>query len=211
MNIALFGATGTIGSRILAEALSRGHQVTAIARDPSKVANQPNVKAVSADVLDPSAVSDAVKGHDAVVSAYAAPHETPATLLDATRSLIQGTEKAGIKRIVMVGGAGSLEVAPGLQLVNTPDFPAAWKEVAQTAADSLGIYRKEAGNLDWTYFSPAALIEPGERTGTFRLGEDQLVADVDGNSKISAEDYAVALVDELEKPQHVGKRFTAAY
>jgi len=211
MKIALFGATGMIGSRVLAEALSRGHQVTAIARDPSKVASQPNVKTISADVLNPDAVAEAAKSHDAVVSAYGAPHESPQTLLDATRSLIQGVGKADVKRLIMVGGAGSLEVAPGVQLVDTPNFPAAWKEIATSAVSSLDIYRKEASNLDWTYFSPAALIEPGERTGKFRLGGDQLVVDAEGNSKISVEDFAIALVDELEKPQHIGKRFTAAY
>ncbi len=212
MKIALFGATGTIGQRILREALSRGHAVTAITRDPSRVAERnPNLTVVAGDILDPRSVAEAVAGHDAVVSSYAPPQGSEQTIVDATRSLVAGLEQAGVKRLVMVGGAGSLEIAPGIQLVDTPHLPDAWKPIALAHRDALDALRAEGGGLEWTSFSPAAFIEPGERTGTFRLGGDELVSDAAGQSRISAEDYAVALVDELEKPQHVGRRFTAAY
>jgi uncharacterized protein len=125
------------------------------------------------------------------------------------RSLIEGVGKAGVKRLIVVGGAGSLEVAPGVRLVDTPQFPAGWKGIALSHADSLPIYRKAA--LDWTYVSPAAFIEPGQRTGKYRTGGDQLLTDAKGESRISAEDFAVAVVDELEQKRHVRKRITVAY
>jgi len=213
MKIALFGATGMIGQRVLAEAVSRGHQVTAVARDITKVkATGPNVRAVKADILDPNSVAGVVAGHDAVVSAFSPVGDQGLdSLVKSVRSLIAGLKQAGVKRLVAVGGAGSLEVAPGVQLVTVPQFPEAYKAIALAHGDALNVFRKEAGGLDWTSFSPAAVIAPGQRTGQFRLGEDKLVADAKGDSLISAEDYAVALVDELEHPKHIGKRFTAAY
>lgn len=212
MKIALFGATGTVGQRILQEALRRGHTVTAVARDPSRIAEQnPNLTVVAGDMLDPQSVAEVVAGHDAVVSAYAPPQGSEQTIVDATRSLIEGLKRAGVKRLVSVGGAGSLEVAPGVQLVDTPHLPEAWRPIALAHRDALDVYRAEGGDLEWTNFSPPALIEPGERTGSYRLGTDQLVTDVEGQSRISTEDYAVALLDEVEKPQHVGQRFTAGY
>jgi putative NADH-flavin reductase len=212
MKLALYGATGTIGQRILAEALRRGHTVTAIARDPSKLTvHDANVTAVAGDMLDAENVAALVAGHDAVISAFGPSHEAPHTVIDAARSLIGGLSKAGVKRLIVVGGAGSLEVAPGVQIVDTPDFPEAWKPVALAARDALTVYRTEGDGIDWTYFSPAALIQPGERTGVFRLGGDNLVVDAEGNSRISAEDYAIALLDEIEHPQYIRQRFTAAY
>lgn len=210
MKILLVGGSGTIGSRVLAEAVRRGHTVTTVSRDPSKVASQVGVTAVKADALDPSSLADAARGHDAVVSAYS-PGADPSKLVEAARANITGLPKAGVKRLVVVGGAGSLEVAPGVQLVDIPEFPAAWKTIALAHRDALEVYRTEAAALDWTYFSPAALIEPGERTGQFRTGKDQLIADESGQSRISAEDYAIALLDELESPKHIRERFTAAY
>ena len=212
MKIALFGATGMIGQRILNEALRRGHEVTAIARDPSSIAiESANLSVAASDILDPRSVSVALEGHDAVISAFGPRGEAVHTVSDAARALIVGLEAAGIRRLVIVGGAGSLEVAPGVQLVDAPDFPSDWKAVALAHRDSLDIYRRDGGGLDWTYVSPAALIEPGDRTGQFRLGGDQLLTDAEGQSRISAEDYAVALLDEVEIPKHIRQRFTVAY
>lgn len=208
MNAVLFGATGMIGSCILKELVSRGHQVIAVVRDPSRVPNEPGIKAVQGDVLNTAAVADVVKGADAVISAYS-PGQRPAAIVDATKSLIAGLKQAGMKRLIEVGGAGSLFVAPNVRLVDAPNFPAEWKEIALAHGDALEVLRNS--DLDWTYFSPAAFIQPGERTGKFRLGKDTLVADEKGTSRISAEDYAVALVDELENPRHIRQRFTVGY
>lgn len=208
MNVVLFGATGMIGSRVLKELVSRGHKVTAVVRDPSRVSNEANVQTVKGDVLNPAEVAEAVKGSDAVISAYG-PGQNPRAIVDATRALIAGLKQAGVRRFIEVGGAGSLFVAPNLRLIDAPNFPAEYKEIAQTHADALEVLRR--ADLDWTYFSPAALIQPGERTGKFRLDKDMLVADESGNSHISAEDYAIALVDELENPKHIRQRFTIGY
>ena len=144
-------------------------------------------------------------------SAYGPGHDDVAKLVTVAHVLIAGVTAAGVARLIVVGGAGSLEVAPGLKLVDTPEFPAAWKGLALAAGEALDVFRAEANALEWTYFSPAAFIQPGARTGTFRLGGDQLVTDANGESKISAEDYAIALIDELEQPAHIRQRFTAAY
>lgn len=208
MKVVLFGASGTIGSPILAELLHRGHQVTAVVRNPEKVTAS-GATVVKGDLTDASSVAAAARGADAAISAYAPPQAQVNLLQDATRALLSGLEKAGVKRVIIVGGAGSLEVAPGVQLVDTPQFPAAWKPIALAHRDVLPILR--ASSLDWTYQSPAAFIQPGERTGKFRLGTTQLVTDANGESRISAEDYAVALVDELEQPRHVRQQFTLAY
>jgi len=209
MNVVLFGASGMIGSRILQELVARGHSVTAAVRDTAKVPVMAGVTTKRGDVLDVDSVATNVKGSDAVISAYAPGFETLGNLVLATQSLIAGLQKAGVRRFSMVGGAGSLEVAPGLQLVDAPDFPAAWKGIALAHRDALNVLK--GSDLDWTSLSPAALIEPGVRTGKFRLGTDQLVMDDKGESKISAEDFAVAAVDELEKNAHVRQRFTLGY
>ena len=213
MKIALFGASGTIGQRILKEVLSRGHHVTAIVRDPSRITeSNPNLTVQPGNVLDAESVARGVAGHDAVISAFGPGGSQGASaVIDSVRSLIVGLGKAGVKRLEVVGGAGSLEVAPGLRLVDSPEFPLAWKEIALKHAEALEVLRNEGDNLEWTYVSPAALIQPGERTGKFRIGMDQLLSDGQGQSRISAEDYAIALVDELENRQHVRARFTVAY
>jgi putative NADH-flavin reductase len=212
MKIALFGATGTIGRRILREALGRGHTVTAIARDPSRVTERADgLTAVAGDIHDPVSVAATTAGHDAVVSAFGpSGGEGDGAVAKAARSLIAGLQ-AGPKRLVFVGGAGSLEAAPGVRVIDSPGFPPASKGIAQDHADALEVFRKEGAGLEWTYFSPPALIQPGERTGKFRLGGDRLVTDAQGQSRISAEDYAIALVDELEEPKHVRGRFTIGY
>ncbi len=201
MNVALIGATGNIGSKIAAELLSRGHTVTAIARNADNAPAGTRVK--SADASDPVALAAVLKGHDAVVSAAPfAPGLSPA--------IIEGVKRSGVTRYIMVGGAGSLEVAPGKMLKDTLTLPDPVRKILDEAAENLKRLHGEA-SLDWTFFSPAAEIGPGERTGKFRLGGDQLVTDAAGKSRISYDDYAIALVDELEKPRHVQKRFTIAY
>jgi uncharacterized protein len=209
MKVVLFGASGMIGSRILDELVRRGHAVTAVVRNPEKVQAFNGVKVVQGDVTDPASVAAIAKGSDAAISAYAPPPTETGKILDATRSLLAGLKQAGVRRLIAVGGAGSLEVAPGLKLVDTPEFPSAWMAIALAHRDVLPILKES--DLEWTYFSPAALIAPGVRTGKFRLGGTRLVANDRGESRISAEDYAVALVDELENPQNIRKQFTAAY
>ena len=211
LKIALFGATGMIGSRIAAEAARRGHQVTALARNPARVpADVANLKAAQADVMDAASVTAAARGHDLLASAYAPPMDDVALITKATRALVDGTRAAGIKRLVVVGGAGSLEVAPGKQLVDTDGFPEAYKAIALAHRDVLPILRA-AADLDWTFFAPAAVIAPGERKGTFRTGAGSLIVDAQGNSSISAEDYAIAFVDELEQGRFVHQIATVAY
>ncbi|TDD82248.1 NAD-dependent epimerase/dehydratase family protein [Actinomadura darangshiensis] len=207
MRILLIGATGMVGRRIAAEAGARGHEVTGVTRSG-------NEGTAKAEASDAAAVAALAGGHDAVVVSVPPPRdgsETRGPLLATTAGVLDGLRRAGVRRLVVVGGAGSLEVAPGVRLVDTPDFPALYKGESLAAAEQLGVIRAEAGDLDWTYISPAAVIEPGERTGTFRLGGDQLLTDADGDSRISAEDYAVALVDELEKNNAVQRRITVAY
>ncbi|MDE3187859.1 MAG: NAD(P)-dependent oxidoreductase [Acidobacteriota bacterium] len=208
MNVVLYGASGMIGSRILQELVRRGHQVTAVVRNPEKV-TEAAVKVVKGDVTDAASVAATAQGVEAAISAYAPPHTEVQTLLTAMQSLLAGLATAGVQRLIVVGGAGSLEVAPGVQLVDTPQFPEAWKGIALAHRDVLPILK--ASSLEWSYLSPAAFIQPGERTGRFRLGGTQLVTDAKGESRISAEDFAVALVDELEGSKHLRRQFTAAY
>lgn len=211
MNIAVFGGSGTIGQRIIKEALNRGHTVSVIVRNPSQLQlTHPNLTVTSGNVLDPASVAQAASGHDAVISAVGPGRsQQPQMLVDAAHSLIEGVTQACVRRLIVVGGAGSLEVAPGVQLLDTPTFNPAWRPGAIAARDALAVYR--TADLDWTVLSPADLITPGERTGHYRTGTEQLVRDENGKSYISAEDYAVALIDELETPRFVRRRFTVAY
>lgn len=203
MNVALIGATGNIGTKILAELVARGHSVTAIARNTDKVSPSGNVKVVAVDAADTAALANALRGHDAViVSVPFAP--------GLSESIIAAVKQSGVKRYIMVGGAGSLEVAPGKMLKETLTLPEPIKKILDEAAAILARLRGEH-ELEWTFFSPAAEIGPGERTGKFRLGGDQLVTDANGKSRISYDDYAIALVDELERGNHIRKRFTIAY
>jgi uncharacterized protein len=211
MKIALIGATGMIGKRILEEALARGHEVTAIVRDPSRVKiENERLNVVIGNIFDEESIARAVRGHDLVISAFGPKAGEEQTLMEATRSLMNGVKKSGVSRLLSVGGAGSLEVAPGVQLVDTPEFPDFIKPIALAHRDALEIYRQET-ELNWTNVSPAAFIEPGERTGTYRTGIDQLVVNEKGESRISAEDYAVAMLDEVENSRFSRMRFTVAY
>lgn len=212
MQIALIGATGFIGSNLLREALARGHQVTALVRQPAKLDPQQNLTAVRADVLDEAALAAQLRGHDAVLSAFSghAQRNVYDYYMQGMRTIAAATKQADVPRLLVVGGAGSLEVAPGVQLLDTPGFPEIYKATAEGARQALTLLRQEPA-LNWTMLSPAAVIAPGERTGTFRLGDDRLLVDAGGNSTISVEDYAVALLDELEKPEHARRRFTVGY
>ncbi|HYE35263.1 NAD(P)-dependent oxidoreductase [Methylocaldum sp.] len=212
MNIALIGASGFVGSALLREALARGHRVTALVLNPQKLQAQPNLAAVKVDVLDEAALADKLRGHDVVLSAFSghAQSDVLGYYLRGIRSIIAAVKKADVPRLLVVGGAGSLEVAPGVQLIDTPQFPAEWKATAEGARQALQMLREEA-ELDWTMLSPSALLEPGQRTGKFRLDDDRLVVGVNGESRISLEDYAVAMIDELEKPAHSRRRFTVGY
>lgn len=209
MNVVLYGASGMIGSRILKELTSRGHNVTVVARDPVKVPSAANARVLRGDVLDAKSVASTAKGADAVISAFGPGAGASGLMTDSTRALIAGLKDAGVRRFIMVGGAGSLLVAPGVDVIDSGHLPAEWRDIAIAHRDALAILRQS--DLDWTSLSPAAFIQPGERTGKFRLGGDSLVADERGNSRISSEDYAVAIVDELEQPKHIRQRFTLAY
>lgn len=212
MNIALIGASGYVGSALLKEAAARGHIVTAMVSNPARIAATSGVRAVQADVLDQNALAAQLQGHDAVISAFSghAQAEVRAYYLKGMESIVAATKQAGVPRLLVVGGAGGLEVAPGVQLVDTPEFPAQWKETAEGARQLVKRLREEA-ELNWTVLAPSAHLEPGERTGSFRLGQDALLVDAAGKSHISLEDYAVAMIDELERPAHARTRFTVGY
>lgn len=212
MKIALIGATGFIGSQLLQEAVQRGHQVTALVQHPEKVSPLPGVQAQAIDVLDTAALSQALRGHEVVISAFSghAQADVLAYFLRGFQSILSAAKAAAAPRLLVVGGAGSLEVAPGVSLLDTPQFPAEWKASAEGARQALNLLRAEA-ELDWTLLSPAAMLAPGERTGVFRLGGDQLLSDAQGQSRISVADYAVAMLDEMEKPAHRRQRFSVAY
>jgi hypothetical protein len=200
MKVILYGASGMIGSRILDELVSRRHEVIAVTRHPSKVSRQ-DVEARAGDVLDSLGVAETVRGADAVISAYAPPEDAVQQLVEATNSLLKALKETRVRRFLMVGGAGNLEVAPGVPIVDTPHFPPQWISHGLAHKDAFSVLRQS--DLDWTSVSPPALIEPGKRTGKFRLSGNTFMADDSGRSSISAEDYAVALVDELEHPRHV--------
>lgn len=200
--IALIGASGNAGSRILKELSDRGHQVTGIARNPDKVTALPNVTAVAADLFDSDRLAEVLKGHDAVISSVHFVASNAALLVDAVR-------KAGVRRYLVVGGAGSLEVEPGKRLLDQPGFPDEYRPEAAAGYAFLE-YLKQVEDLEWSFLSPSMMFVPGARTGKFRLGKDSLLTS-DAGSSISFEDFAVALADEVEQPQHSRQRFTVGY
>ncbi|MGN7831347.1 NAD(P)-dependent oxidoreductase [Pseudoxanthomonas sp. 22568] len=211
MKIALAAATGKIGRQIAAQAIARGHDVTAIVRrDTDLPPELDGARIVIAPLDDADALVAAVRGHDVLASAYGPQPGAESSLADVSDALIAAAREAGIPRVVVVGGAGSLEVAPGVQLVDVPDFPAAYKPVALAHRDALKRYQA-ADDLAWTFFSPAAEIGPGEARGQFRTQVGALLADADGKSAISYADYAEAFVAELEQARHPRRIITAAY
>jgi len=203
MKIAVIGATGNAGSRIVTELLNRGHQVLGIARQPDKMQPRPGLTLTQGDVKDQASLAELLAGQEAAIHSV--------RFLDTSaQSAIGAAKKSGVGRFLVVGGAGSLEVAPGTALVDTPGFPPAYKPEASAGRDFLNALKSEH-ELDWTYLSPSVFFSPGERTGKFRLGKDQVLTGADGQSKISMEDYAIALADEIEHAQHRRQRFTVGY
>ncbi|MFE9084082.1 NAD(P)-dependent oxidoreductase [Brevundimonas sp. NPDC003935] len=202
MKVTVLGASGRAGSEITKELARRGHQVTGVARNPEAIPTADGVTPVKGDASNPAALFEILRGADAVISALH--FDVPAD------TLLMAVKDAGVPRLLVTGGAASLEVSPGVRLLDTPEFPAEWKPYAEGGVVFLDRLRSET-DVDWTFFSPAALIEDGPRLGRYRLGGDQLVVDDKGESHISFADYAIAMVDELEQHRHSRRRFTAAY
>ncbi|MET0437573.1 MAG: NAD(P)-dependent oxidoreductase [Devosia sp.] len=216
MSIVVFGASGNIGGNIRKEALSRGLRVTAVTNS-SALEAEPNLTALTADLADTEAVAKIVSGHDAVISAYSpglrkhSADEAAELIRRAHESLFEGVKLGGVKRIILVGGVGSLEASPGVDVVDSDFYPADHKAHTLRNREIVRALKRGEYDLDWTYVSPPLEIKAGERTGKFRLGEDQLLRDAEGNSRISEADFAVAILDELEQGRFVRRRFTAAY
>ena len=197
----------------MAEALARGHEVTAVVRDPrTTTCRGDGLAVVAGDATDPASVAEVAAGHDLAISTVGTGFgKTPETLPAAARALLDGLSRAGRRRASSpLGGAGSLEAAPGVRVLDTPGFSEAWKPGALAQAEALDIYRSATTDVDWTYVSPAFMLEPGERTGSYRTGDDRLLVDDEGKSAISMEDFAIALLDEAESADHVRRRFTVA-
>lgn len=213
MKIALFGATGHIGQVILDEALARGHQVTAIVRDPARLAiRHAQLQVIRGDVAQPTHWLDALRGSVAAIASLSARsdgrHErVPA----AAHILLETLPSIGVSQLAWVGGAGSLETASGVRVMDAPDFPDAWKDVAEAQDQALAVFRSSTSTIDWTYVTPAALLEDGERRGHYRIGADKLLVDASGASRISIADYAVALLDRIEKHDAPRRRISVAY
>jgi putative NADH-flavin reductase len=214
-NIVIIGASGFIGSSILKEALARGHRIKAIARNPEKITlKNPNLTLQIGDVSSSQLVSKLCTGADVVISAYNPGWKNPDIANDTLKiypAILEGVKKSGVKRFLIVGGAGSLFISPGLRLMDTGNIPepflSAIKSLARFYLDILAAEK----TLDWVFFSPAENIAPGKRTGKFHLGKDDMIFDSDGKSNISVEDYAMAMLDEVENPSHHRERFTIGY
>jgi hypothetical protein len=210
MQVVVFGGGGRIGRHVVQEALERGHQVSAVLRESSRLEMEhPGLRRVVADVTSTDAVTRVAAGHDAAVNAIGPGRGgDPGVIVTAARALLAALSVAGPKRLVVVGGAGTLEIRPGVQRLDTPEFPDAYRPSGHAQREALALYR--ASDLDWTYLSPPIIIETGQRTGRYRVGGDQVLSDAHGRSRISMQDYAVALLDELERPRHLRARFTVA-
>jgi putative NADH-flavin reductase len=216
MKVVLLAATGQAGRTILSELISRGHQVTAVARNPDKLPE--SINRVRDDLSSTDRIVEIIAGADTVVSAFGPPKDDPRFFSDVhytdqlasvTERVIAAVRKAGVPRLIMVGGCGSLEFSPGVTVLKSGHWPEKLVPIATSHMKAFAALR--ASDINWTYFSPPMLIEPGVRTGKFRLGGDSLITDEQGKSWVSFEDYAVALVDELEKPAHERSRFTIGY
>jgi putative NADH-flavin reductase len=210
MKVALYGATGQVGSRILKELVSRGHCVIALVRDLAELPRPgPGVLVKQDDLSDSKKIAAAIDDAEAVVSAYAPPQDDPDAIVGVTQRQVEALSHGSHARLIVVGGAGTLNVAPGVTLLDSGDLPEPYVPIARAHSRALNVLR--AAPIDWTYLSPATYFVPGERTGWFRLGNDELIAIPEHGSRISREDYAVALVDELEKPRHRRQRFAVGY
>ena len=213
MKIVLLGATGFVGSALLKEALDRGHIVTAIARHPETLGLRERLTVKAGDVFDSSALATLLAGHEAVISAFNPGWRNPNLYDDqrrGTSAIIAAVKQAGIRRVLWVGGAGGLEVKPGVRVVDDPNLPDWIRPGSLATIDALEQLRKEP-ELEWSFLAPAAEMKPGSRTGKYRLGGDDLLVDANGKSHISLEDFAAAMIDELENPAHVRHRFTVGY
>ncbi|HEV7702804.1 MAG TPA: NAD(P)H-binding protein [Gemmatimonadaceae bacterium] len=216
MKLVLFGAGGQVAQRIAREALDRGHDVIGVARSAKSVrSDNERMIIVEGDATDSDSVAGVSKGADVIINSLSprpSPSGRPASSLPAAaRALLDGARKAGVKRVVVVGGAGSLEIAPGKRLVDSPDFPPEYKPESLDSAAALDVYRAAPADIDWTFISPAAEFGPGTRTGHYRTSDDTLLADDKGHSFISFEDYAKALLDEVEQPTHPRARMAVGY
>jgi putative NADH-flavin reductase len=209
MKVVLYGASGRAGSRILNELIERGHGVVAVARNADARKERMGVTPANDDLSDVSRTAQVIQGADAVISAYAPPQNDTDELVSVTQRLVEAIARSGVPRFLMVGGAGSLEVSPGLSLMHSGKLPPEWLPIALAHQRALEILRASA--IDWTSLCPAAYFDPGLRTGRFRLGTDNLIADEKGESRVSMEDYAIAMVDELENPDHRRQRFSVGY
>ncbi|HEX7338842.1 MAG TPA: NAD(P)H-binding protein [Rhodanobacteraceae bacterium] len=212
MKMVLFGATGHVGRAILNEAVARGHAVTAVVRDAARLGVVPeSVRVVVGDVAQPATWREAVRGQDAVIASLSARRDGNHDLLAVhAQAFIDNLPAVGVTRLVWVGGAGSLEVAPGVRVVDTPDFPAAWRDEALGQGKALEVFRARGDALDWVYVSPAALLDDAEPKGHCRVGGEQLLVDAQGNSHIGVIDYAAGLLDQLDRPEVTRRRITLA-
>ena len=214
-NIVLIGASGFVGSAILNEALERGHNVIAVVRHPDRIKTiHQRLTVKQTDASSAYNVAEVCKGADAVISSYNPGWKNPEIAKETTmvyKAIIEGVKKSGVKRLLVVGGAASLFVSPGKRLMDAGIIPESFQPAVRALADVYLIDLKAENSIDWVFFSPAGIIEPGLRTGKFRLGKDDLDVDEKGESKISVQDYAVAMIDELEKPAHHRERFTIGY
>ncbi|HEY8009582.1 MAG TPA: NAD(P)H-binding protein [Rudaea sp.] len=213
MKIVLFGATGHIGHGILNEALQRGHTVTAVVRDPARLSvSNPKLNVLVGDVSKPATYAAALQGADAAIASISARRDGDfASVAKSARTLLDALPKAGVKRLAWVGGAGTLQVAPGVRVIDDPHFPAAWKPEAEAQGEALDVFRASKADIDWIYISPAAMIEDGVRSGNYRVGGEQLLVDANGKSRITVADYAVALLDRVEKNDKPRQRISVAY
>jgi len=213
--IALIGASGFIGSALLKESLERGYSVTAIVRHPEKITTKnPNLEVKQGDVMSEETVEKLVTGADVVISAYNPGWTNPNIAADTTytyKSIIEGVKKAGVSRLLIVGGAGSLMVSPEKRLMDTGEIPESYLPAIKSLAEVLYELQRDEHKLDWVVFSPAGTIEPGEKKGVYRVGKDELIVDDSGKSNISLEDYSVAMLNEVETPRHHMERFTIGY
>ena len=213
MKVALLGATGFVGAAVLNEALTRGHTVTAIVRHPEKLEPRERLIPKAGDVYDSDLLAPLIQGQEAVISAFNPGWKDPNLYEDQVRgttSIIAAVKKAGIRRVLWVGGAGGLGVKPGVRVIDNPDMPDWVKPGSLATINALEQLQQEP-ELEWTFLAPSANMQPGERTEKFRLGKDHLLTDTNGESWISVQDYAVAMIDELEKPAHIRQRFTVGY
>ena len=213
--IVLIGASGFVGSAIMKEALDRGFKVIAVVRHPEKIKTvHKDLIVKQSDVSSADTVAEVCKGADSVISAYNPGWKNPDIAKETTlvyRAILEGVRKSGVKRFLVVGGAGSLFISPGKRLMDAGVIPESYQPAVRALADVYLIDLIAEKNIDWVFFSPAGIIEPGLRTGKFRLGKDDMIVNEKGESKISVQDYAVAMIDEVEKPAHHRERFTIGY